>query len=169
MINVPTSAITGFSATSTTPQPHAHTSFFSFRIGENNVRRAGQASLSVRRLQGDAISSTYTVTLQSLYTAEQLAAQLENSITSGAFDNTLHSLAVTNSATALTTVSSGEVTVTYPPSDNGNNNSDKLSDGAIAGIVIGCVAGALIIGFLVYYFMCSAKHSLLGSQPHLEL
>jgi len=169
MIDVPTSAITDFTTTSTTPEPHGHSSFFSFSVSNNNVRRAGQASLSLRRLQGDAISSTYTVTLQSLYTAAQLSAQLENAITSGSFDNTLHTLAITNSATALTTVSSGEIIVTYPPSDNGNNNSDKLSDGAIAGIVIGSVAGVLIIGFLVYYFMCSSKHSLLTNQPHLEL
>ncbi len=169
MIDVPTSAITDFTASSYTPAPHGHTSFFSFSVRNKNVRRAGQASLSLRRLQGDAISSTYTVTLQSLYTAEQLSAQLENAITSGNFDNTLHTLATTNSATALTTVSSGEIIVTYPPSDNDSGNSNKLSDGAIAGIVIGSVVGALIIGFLVYYFMCSAKHSLLNNQPHLEL
>ena len=44
--------------------------------------------------------------------------------------------------------------------DDGGSSSDKLSDGAIAGIVIGALAGVAIIGALIYFFACGSKTAL---------
>ena len=161
MEGVATTAVTGFVATAATDTPHA------VHLTDALLSSTLSASQSLRRLQGsNAISTTYTVTTQSVYTASQLASQLDNAITSGLFDETLHTTATNNGATALTTASSGLLTVTYPQSSDGD--SDKLSDGAIAGIVIGCVVGAAIIIALVYYF-CGAGKTSMSSQPHVEL
>ena len=150
MINVPISAIVDFSASAPTASQN-------------------HASQSLRRLQSDAITTTYTVTLQSVYTAEQLSTQLSNAVTAGMFDATLHTFATANQATALTAATSGEVSVTYPTSNGGSNNSDQLSDGVIAGIVIGSVAGVVVIFLLVYFFACQSKKSPMGKQDGVEL
>lgn len=156
MQGVPTTAVTDFTAAAASDVPHAV-----------HLADALLSSPSLRRLQSsNAITTTYTVTTQSVYSAQQLSSQLENAITAGLFDATLHTTASNNGATALTTATSGELLVTYPQPSGGS--SDKLSDGAIAGIVIGCVAGVVLIFALAYYFMGGGKAAM-SSQPHVEL
>jgi len=166
MEGVATTAVTNFVATASTDEPHAvhFTDTLSATLASAS---SASGATNLRRLQGsNAITTTYTVTTESVYTASQLASQLENAITSGLFDEDLHTTATNNGATALTTATSGELLVTYPQSSGGS--SDKLSDGAIAGIVIGCVAGVAIIIALAYYF-CGGGKTAMSSQPHVEL
>ena len=44
-----------------------------------------------------------------------------------------------------------------PPTANNNIPDEGLSAGAIAGIVIGCIAAGLLFGFLLVYFMMMLK------------
>ena len=116
-------------------------------------------------MASSAISITYTVQVSTQLTTTDLEAQLTSSVDSGVFTAMLQTNAGINGATGLEDASSAAVTTTSV--DNGGGSDSGLSDGAIVGIVIGCVAGVAIIGVLVYFFAFSKK-SLLNS-PNGEL
>ncbi len=118
----------------------------------NLVVTAESTARSVRRaLQtSSAVSLAYTVTGVSRYAAAPIAAQLEAGLVSGAFDTSLHLLAVQNNATGLLNATSTSAKIYLADESDAENKT--LSGGAIAGIVIGIVAFSAIVGGLTWYF-----------------
>ena len=116
----------------------------------NLVVTADGAARTVRRaLQGaSAVSLAYTVSGMSRVSAPRIAAQLQAGLVSGAFDSALHLLAVQNNATGLLNATSSSASF-YIEDDS---DSETLSGGAIAGIVIGCVAFSVLVGALIWCF-----------------
>lgn len=110
------------------------------------------------------IYSLYTLQVATQLTQTALETQLESSVDTGVFTAMLQSNAAADGATGLETASSAAIVVT--DSDSGGSDND-LSDGALAGIIIGCVAGVVLIAGAVYFF-CSGKKNLLNS-PNVEL
>ena len=94
-------------------------------------------------------STTYTDTA-SLYNG--VNNNLQSAVTTGAFDQTLQTSSNVNNAglttASVASVSSSPATVSYPPSSSSN---DRLSDGAIAGIVIGTVVGFALLVAAAYF------------------
>jgi len=94
-------------------------------------------------------STTYTDTA-SLYNG--VNNNLQSAVTTGAFDQTLHTSSNVNNAgltiASVASVSSSPASVSYPPSSSSN---DRLSDGAIAGIVIGTVVGFALLVAAAYF------------------
>lgn len=109
-----------------------------------------------RRLQ-DSIEASYIVEVRDAdQSYESLSSQLSDAVTSGQFNTILQTNAAANGATGLEDATSDSVTTTNLLADNGNkkkkdDSDDGLSDGAIAGIVIGVLAGVIIIGAIAYF------------------
>jgi hypothetical protein len=114
----------------------------------------------------------YTVTVESVYTYDQMSTQLSISVSSGAFTDLMQAYAATNSATGLETATSDSVDISDNDDDNNGDNDNKdetlLKDGEIAGVVIGVIAFFSIVGVLVYYF-CWGRKSALANGANLEL
>lgn len=86
-----------------------------------------------------------------------LAALLTEAVESGQFTEDLARVSVLFNATMLanaqaTSVSSGDVQVDAPAS-SGSDNDAALSDGGIAGVVIGGFFFLVLVGAAVYYFV----------------
>lgn len=104
--------------------------------------------------------TTVTVTgsnnANSLYT--QYTTALTNAVASSAYTQSLQAASkaygatVTSSASA-TGVTSSQASVQSVGNANSNNSDDSLSDGAIAGIVIGSIVGMALIAGLMYYLI----------------
>eukprot|EP01032_Pedospumella_encystans_P012299 gene12299-14238_t len=105
----------------------------------------------------DSIVLDYIVTVYSTLTAEQLRAQLTAAVNDGSFDRYLQAAAAANGATDLEGVTSGPIdTEIIPPEDevpSDSDDSNKLSAGAIAGIVIGSFCGFVLLVALIIYCM----------------
>ena len=106
----------------------------------------------------DSIVLDYIVTVYSTLTAEQLRAQLTAAVNDGSFDRYLQAAAAANGATDLEDVTSGPIdTEIIPPEDevpSDSDDSNKLSAGAIAGIVIGSFCGFVLLVALIIHCMC---------------
>lgn len=128
MIGVSTGDIVDFAASST-----------SGKVSSSHLRSA--ASL-------DSITLTYTVSAISIYTALELSAQLQDSVSNGAYDATLQLEASALGATALKPARAGPAVVTYPTSTSdagGKVRGPPLSTGAVVGIVGGVLAGLVLL------------------------
>jgi hypothetical protein len=111
-----------------------------------------------------AILATYTVSTtdavgfsssQDAYT--QFSANINAAVASGQFDTYLASFATTNQAAGFSNVTASEASFvpllpTAMPTSAPGSNSQKLSDGAVAGIVIGVIAFCAIIAGGVYAY-----------------
>jgi hypothetical protein len=106
-----------------------------------------------------SINLNYNVRATSTYTSKQLQNQLKAAVEDGTFDANLQTAATNNGAADLQGATSNSITtVTITEGDDDDSSSDKkLSGGAIAGIVIGCVCFALIVAALVAYFLFSVN------------
>eukprot|EP01033_Poteriospumella_lacustris_P012048 gene12048-8604_t len=108
--------------------------------------------LRVGALAAAASLATYEIYVASPTaetSAASLSAQLETSLSTGAFDTALNTFATVYSAPGLEGCTSSSATIVNV-SGSSDGNSDKLSAGAIAGIVIGCVAGVVLIAACGY-------------------
>jgi len=109
----------------------------------------------------------------------QLLDKLSSSVSNGNFTKTLQKVSVelgasnTKNAT-VKHVSFSQVVVQNPPtfaptqkpsyaSHASSKSNKRLSDGAITGIVIGCVAFVVLLLSFVYYYWISRKSSKIGS------
>jgi len=110
-----------------------------------------------RRLTtSSSIALTYTVLTQSSsLTYEGLSSELKSSVSSGYFNTQLQSIASGEGYNTLAQCTSSSVSTVdeTPTSSSSSNKDDSLSGGAIAGIVIGSVFGAVLIGLGLYYFL----------------
>lgn len=119
-------------------------------------------------------STTYT-DANALYA--QLTQKLSDAVTSGSFTEQLQIVALLLEADALQVVSVDQVDSSpaavndFTPGGSGSN--DDLSDGAIAGIVIGSVVGAALIAAALYYFCFlregASKHEAFQSNSDVEI
>jgi len=105
----------------------------------------------------DAASSIlldYVVAVSSTLTTEELQAQLNSAVEDGTFDNYLHTTAAANNADDLESTTSNTVTTRSLTGDENSKNKSTLSDGAIAGIVIGGFLGLVLIAAIIFFFAC---------------
>jgi hypothetical protein len=130
-------------------------------------REAKRTSLAAT----SSVQLTYTVSVDSsALTADQLFAQLNQVVASGAFTTSLYNSAVFFGAPALQTVSSSAVTNTAAPpttddnnagNDDNDSDSSRLKDKAIIGIAVaGGFVAFLLGGFLVYCCMRRPKEGM---------
>jgi len=106
--------------------------------------------LNMRRLQaGSSASTTVTYTVSSLTTtsAAELQNALTTSVTSGAFTTDLNANAASTGGNDMVGTSSNSFA-------SDSDKDDKLSTGAIVGIVIGCVAFVVIVIALMWCCFC---------------
>ena len=140
-----------------------------------------QAAAGSRRLDGSSdiyvlirrrlattssIALTYTVLTQSSSLSyEGLSSQLKSSVSSGYFNEQLQSIASGEGYNTLAQCTSSSATTVdeTPASSSSSNKDDSLSAGAIAGIVIGSVFGAVLLGLGLYYFLGPKGQPLLST------
>lgn len=107
-----------------------------------------------RILATSSIVATYTVTVTgTTKSSSALAGELNTAVTSGTFDNNLHTYAQDNGATGFETATSTSIDVEYNNDDDSSSGGPALSVGAIVGITIGCVAFVVLVAVgLVFLF-----------------
>jgi len=120
------------------------------------------------------LDTTEYTDVTALYSA--LTTQLSAAVNSGSFTEQLQIIALLLQADALQVVNVD--TVEYSPASvntftPSSGSDDDLSDGAIAGIVIGCVVGAALIAAALYYFCFlregASKHEAFQSNSDVEI
>lgn len=105
-----------------------------------------------------AILTSYVVrTSNASLTYTSLSAQLVNAVNSGTFNTILSTNAQASGATALEGCTSSPVVTVPIDTSSSSGSSNTLSDGAIAGIVIGAVVGVGLIAAVVYYAVNNEK------------
>lgn len=116
----------------------------------------------VRTQSGSSVIAVTTTTIPTndpTTTYTTLTASLSFAVTNGTFTTSFQSACnyyVGNSCSAVcANVTSSNPTVITPQSDN--NDDDKLSDGEIAGAVIGSVAGAALLSGAAYYVLTKKR------------
>ena len=106
----------------------------------------------------------YVVLVPSTKTVEELQAQLKAAVEDGTFNTVLQATATDTGATDLQGATSETIeTETIDLDDTGDSNKKSLSDGAIAGIVIGCFFGVVLIAALIFFFACHHGAASAGS------
>jgi len=130
---------------STTP---ANVLNFKARAGPTSA-----ATTTTRILSTSSIILNYDVIVPSTETSEQLQDQLRNAVYDGTFNMYLQEEVEQSGATDLEGASSDTISTRNINGNNGKSE-DKLSDGAIAGIVIGCFFGLVLIAALIFFFVC---------------
>lgn len=117
------------------------------------------AQRTTRALAVSSVIIDYVVLVPSTKTVEALQAQLKAAVDDGTFNTILQATATETGATDLQGATSETIeTETIDLEDNGSNK-DALSDGAIAGIVIGCFFGVVLIAALIFFFACHGATS----------
>ena len=113
-----------------------------------------------RRLQSaaSALIASFTVDAQSVYSANQLFAELSSAVTSGAFNTVLFDRATAAGATALAGSTARSISRTSESSE------PELSVGGIVGIAIGGAALLVILIGLVYWVRVRAIRSRTGTR-----
>ncbi len=131
---------------------------------EGTARTTAESLRTIRRAlqESTAVSLAYTVAGTSRYSTSDLADQLQAALVSGAFDDSLHTIALQNGAVGLFNATSNSATTDI---DEGSD-STTWSTGAIVGIVVGCVTFVVIVGggialWLIWYFYWRKNGSLL--------
>ena len=122
----------------------------------NFKTRAGPTSAgttTTRILSTSSIILNYDVMVPSTGTSEDLQDQLRNAVYDGTFNAYLQEEVEASGATDLEGASSDTISTRNINGNNGKSE-DKLSDGAIAGIVIGCFFGLVLIAALIFFFVC---------------
>jgi len=116
-----------------------------------------------RHLATSSIILDYIVMISSTMTAEDLQSQLKTAVDNGKFNEYLQALALANGATDLQSSSSNTIeTVTIDDAAPSDADKASLSDGAIAGIVIGCFFGVVLLAALIFFFACHRGASSAG-------
>jgi len=135
------------------------------RVTDINVR----STIAARSVRGRALAEAadqctlqYTIKVYDpALTFETLRAQLTESAASGKMDEDMHHYADLYGAGDLRNVTFAEPTVT--PQNSGTTNSNALTSGAIAAVVVGIVMLVALIVVAVW-FGCSVKDSQVGSS-----
>lgn len=142
-------------------------------------RRRLEERLQQRQLQTDSIIADYRIEVRILgTTADELAAELEDAVTSGEFTMLMQSNAASMGATGLVNATTDSIRIEIieiedDDENNGGNNKskddeDKLTDGELAGVIIGSFFGFLLLLALFYfayvYFISNSDVSDNGSE-----
>ncbi len=127
----------------------------------STARTTAESLRTIRRAlqESTAVSLAYTVAGTSRYSTSDLADQLQAALVSGAFDSSLHAIALQNGAVGLFNATSNSATTDI---DDDGSDSTTLSTGAIVGIVVACVAFVVIVGGLIWYFCSKGAVSSVG-------
>lgn len=126
----------------------------------DNILNFNVTKYTARRLTSstdDTINTEYTVNVHNADSSyKKLSGELSTNVENGDFTKYLQKNADDNGVSVLTTATSDSVT-TENIRTNDDNDDNNLSDGAIAGIVIGSFFGFVIIVALLYYFIVAKK------------
>lgn len=122
------------------------------------------ADKSTKSESTSSVFLNYVVAVSSSLTTQELQAQLNTAVQDGTFDQYLHQTATTNNANDLKAASSKTVTTRSLAGDENSTNKDTLSDGAIAGIVIGGFLGLVLIGAILFFFCYHGASSSAATQ-----
>lgn len=114
---------------------------------------SSDSNSNLKLLETDSINVYFSLNYNSYRTTDQVKKIYSTAILNNVFDNYLHSIAQNNpnSSPALITATSSQVTYVTPKSNN------DLSEGEIAGIILGIVFGFVIIGLLIYFFFAKSE------------
>ena len=110
-----------------------------------------------------SIIVSYVVTVPTILSAVNIAAQLPNAVQRGLFNVALRTYARDNGAVSLTTVSSGDVETS--PGDGSSSSSSVLSVGGIVGIAIAAVVVLVLLTVLSMYIYRTNKASTARVNP----
>lgn len=127
-------------------------------VSGSRRRLAGRALFTANQ----AITVTYTVSVTTTSSSDSLYYQLSTAVTSGSFNTALSSYAALFGASGLEGCTSNSVN--YP-----SDSKKGLSAGAIAGIVIGCVAFVGIVAAIIFFLMGNKKTPMAQAQPASEM
>jgi len=112
-----------------------------------------------------SILMNYEVEISSVLTAEDLQSQLTTAINNGKFVQYLKAVALANGFTDFQEAASQTIkTETISVPDIEISGKESLSDGAIAGIVIGCFFGVILLAVLIFLFACHGPASSAKNQ-----
>jgi hypothetical protein len=103
----------------------------------------------------DAVVCSYVVrSTDPTQSYTTLSSQLSNAVSTGVFTNNLNSIAADSGATALVGCSSTSVSSQPIETSSSSSSSNKLSAGAVVGIVFGVLIGiGLFVSVMYYYTM----------------
>lgn len=133
----------------------------------NLKRTLSGNTLEVTTLTTISLASTSFTSVSALY--DGLTDALEDAVDDGVYTTLLRSSGATELAsTAATDVDSDDPIVTNPPSNDDSGGKGGLSDGALAGIVIGTLAGALLLFMLCYKYVSCGKSANTRDQDYLN-
>ncbi len=107
-----------------------------------------------RGLSVSSIIIDYVVLVPSTKTVEELQAQLKAAVADGTFNTVLQATATDSGATDLEGATSETIETETIDLDDTGSSKESLSDGAIAGIVIGCFFGVALLAALIFFFAC---------------
>ena len=130
-----------------------------------SITPANILNFQVSAPTASSILMNYEVEISSVLTAEDLQSQLTTAINNGKFVQYMKAVALANGFTDFEEAASETIkteTINIPEIDSADK--DSLSDGAIAGIVIGCFFGVVLLAALVFFFTCHRGVS--SSEAH---
>ena len=122
-----------------------------------------QSALHSSSSSGESIIVSYVVTVPTILSAVNIAAQLPNAVQRGLFNVALRTYARDNGAVGLTTVSSGDVDTS--PGDGSSSSNSVLSVGGIVGIAIAAVVVLVLLTVLSMYIYRTSKASTARVNP----
>lgn len=130
---------------------------------------SSNAVVKSRRLASSSyITATYTVSVNTgTQSYDALTGQLQSAISKGQFNGYLQSMSAQTGATGFASATSDSVSTNNDLASD-DSDDDSLSDGAIAGIVIGAVAFVALVAVGLWFF-CRPKQSLATQQEGVSM
>ena len=144
--------------TAATPKHGAHT-IDTTAAGATGAAASAGGAVPVADASGPpSIDVSYTVSVSTGLSADDLETLLSTAVTSGTFDTHLHYFANYGGAVVFYHASSSSVTTTTASTDD-SSSTPVLSTGGIIGIAIGGFCFVVLVCGGIYYFMAKRSTS----------